>query len=94
MIGKFSREKLHDYPPRIVCRFFPEQGAVSTTCTLSLHGFDTPVSVNMALEGFDKPVSVNMALLTPQRSVDTKQLKVFHSSSIIVKYTLYVPSNA
>ncbi|XP_064384769.1 uncharacterized protein LOC135333680 isoform X3 [Halichondria panicea] len=75
MIGKFSREKLHDYPPRIVCRFFPEQGAISTTCTLSLHGFDTPVSVNMALEGFDKPVSVNMALLTPQRSVDTKQLK-------------------
>ncbi|XP_064384748.1 uncharacterized protein LOC135333670 isoform X2 [Halichondria panicea] len=63
VIGKFSPEELQCYPPRIVCRFFPEQGAVScTTCTLSLYGFD-------------KPVSVDMALLTPQRSVDTKQLK-------------------
>ncbi|XP_064385072.1 uncharacterized protein LOC135333968 isoform X2 [Halichondria panicea] len=63
VIGKFSPEELQCYPPRIVCRFFPEQGAVScTTCNLSLHGFD-------------KPVSVDMALLTPQRSVDTKQLK-------------------
>ncbi|XP_064384780.1 uncharacterized protein LOC135333688 [Halichondria panicea] len=63
VIGKFSPEKLQCYPPRIVCRFFPEQGAAScTTCTLSLYGFD-------------KPVSMDMALLTPQRSVDTKQLK-------------------
>ncbi|XP_064388722.1 uncharacterized protein LOC135336790 isoform X2 [Halichondria panicea] len=62
VIGQFLPEELHCYPPRIVCRFFPEQGAVSTTCTLSLHGFD-------------KPVSVDMALLTPQRSVDTRQLK-------------------
>ncbi|XP_064384980.1 uncharacterized protein LOC135333886 isoform X2 [Halichondria panicea] len=63
VIGKFSPEELQCYPPRIVCRFFPEQGAAScTTCTLSLHGFD-------------KPVSMDMALLTPQRSVDTKQLK-------------------
>ncbi len=63
VIGQFLPEELHCYPPRIVCRFFPEQGAVSTTCTLSLHGFD-------------KSVRVDMALLTPQRSVDTRQLKV------------------
>ncbi|XP_064385275.1 uncharacterized protein LOC135334138 [Halichondria panicea] len=63
VIGQFLPEELQYYPPRIVCRFFPEQGAAScTTCTLSLCGFD-------------KPVSVDMALLTPQRSVDTKQLK-------------------
>ncbi|XP_064385260.1 uncharacterized protein LOC135334127 isoform X2 [Halichondria panicea] len=63
VIGQFLPEELQCYPPRIVCRFFPEQGAVScTTCTLSLLGFD-------------QPVSVDMALLTPQRSVDTKQLK-------------------
>ncbi len=74
MIGQFLPEELQCYPPRIVCRFFPEQGAVScTTCTLSLLGFD-------------QPVSVDMALLTPQRSVDTKQLKVSHSTNINVRY--------
>ncbi len=62
--GGFSPEELHSYPPRIMCQFFPEQGAVSTTCTLSLYGFN-------------KPVSVDMALLTPQRTVDTHQLKVY-----------------
>ena len=66
--GQFSAEELSScYPPKIVCQFFPEKGAVSTTCTLLLHGFDKPVSVDMAL------------LTTPQRTVDTHQLKVCQS---------------
>ena len=72
MIGQFLPEELQCYPPRIVCRFFPEPG-VCTTC-------------NISLCGFDQPVSVDMALLTPQKSVDTKQLKVSHSTNINVRY--------
>ena len=59
MTGNFKPEELHSYPPRMVCRFFPEQGAVSTTCTLALDGFDRPVSVDMALLIAEHQVTVN-----------------------------------
>ena len=63
MTGNFRPEELHSYPPRMVCRFFPEQGAVSTTCTL-------------ALEGFDRPVTVDMALRIAKPTVDITKLQV------------------
>ena len=47
--GNFMPEELHTYPPKMVCRFYPEVRAVSTTCTLALNGFDKPVSINVAL---------------------------------------------
>ena len=47
--GNFMPEDLHTYPPKMVCQFNPEEGAVSTTCTLALHGFDRPVNMDMAL---------------------------------------------
>ena len=68
MTGNFKPEELHSYPPRMVCRFFPEQGAVSTTCTLELDGFDRPVSVDMAL-----------LIAKPQVTVDTTELQVWYT---------------
>ena len=64
--GNFKPEELHSYPPRMVCQFFPEQGAVSTTCTL-------------ALKGFDRPVSVDMALLIARPTVDTTEMQVWYT---------------
>ena len=65
--GNFLPEDLYSYPPKMVCRFFLEQGAVSTTCRLTLHGFD-------------KSVSVDMALLVPEpqkiMTVDTTELQL------------------
>ena len=62
--GNFDPEELHSYPPKMVCRYFPERGAVSTTSTLALHGFD-------------RPVSTDMALLVPEpAAVDTTELQV------------------
>lgn len=63
--GQFLPEELYDYPPKIVCRFFPKRGAVPTTCTLLLHGFN-------------KPVSVDIPLFPPQKIVDTQKLKVMY----------------
>ena len=65
MTGKFRPEELHSYPPRMISRFFPEQEAVSTTCTLALVGFDRPVSMDMAL-----------LIAKPQVTVDTTKLQV------------------
>ena len=73
--GNFKPEELHSYPPRMVCQFFSEQGAVSTTCTL-------------ALKGFDRPVSVDMALHMAKPTVDTTKLQVRHTGvhTGLVKY--------
>ena len=44
--GKFRPKKLHNYPPRIVCRFYPEDHTPPrTTCTLSFTGFDEEVKI-------------------------------------------------
>ena len=59
MAGNFKPEELHSYPPRMICEFFPERGAMSTTCTLALKGFDRPVSVDMALHIADSHVTVD-----------------------------------
>ena len=68
--GNFKPEELHSYPPRMVCQFFSEQGAMSTTCTLTLKGFDRPVTVDMAL---------HIAKLTVD-TVDTTELQVLYTS--------------
>ena len=66
--GNFKPEELHSYPPRMVCRFFFEKGAVSTTSTLALKGFDRPVSVDMALH-----------IAKPQVTVDSTELQVWYT---------------
>ena len=63
--GSFKPEELHTYPPRMVCQFYPEQGAMSTTCTLTLHGFDKLVNVDIAL-----------LISKPQVTLDTNKLQV------------------
>ena len=63
MTGNFKPEELHSYPPRMVCQFFSGQGALSTTCTL-------------AMKGFDRLVTVDMALLIAKPTVDTTELQV------------------
>ncbi len=64
---KFRVEDLHDYPPRIICRFFPEENAPKrTTCTISLSGFLPQVD-------FTIPLKVD----TPKLAVDTTKLQVF-----------------
>ena len=65
-------EELHSYPPKMVCRFYPEERAESTTCTLALHGFDKPVSINVALL-----ISRSHMLVT----VDTIKLQVCITAS-------------
>ena len=65
--GNFKPEDLHSYPPKMVCQFFPEEGADSTTCNLALHGFDKPVSMSMALQ-IHRPQA--------QAAVDTTKLQV------------------
>ena len=73
--GNFKPEELHSYPPRMVFRFFPEQGAMSTTCTLALDGFDRPVSMDMAL-----------LIAKPQVTVDTTELQVISTMAYIQAY--------
>ena len=64
--GNFKPEELHDYPPRIVCRFYPEDHTPQrTTCTLSF-------------TGFDEEVEFNVLLMAPaQRQVETRILQVY-----------------
>ena len=65
--GKFKPEELHDYPPRIVCRFYPEDHTPPrTTCTLSFTGFHKEVKINVPLKA-----------PKPQRQVDTRILQVY-----------------
>ena len=66
-VEKFRPEDLHDYPPRIICRLFPEKNAPKrTTCTISLTGLLPQVKVNLSLTA-----------LTPNVAVDTTKLQVF-----------------
>ena len=65
--SNFKPEELHNYPPRIVCRFNPEDHTPPrTTCTLSF-------------TGFDEEVEFSVLLMAPkaQRHVDTKILQVY-----------------
>ncbi|XP_064385034.1 uncharacterized protein LOC135333939 isoform X4 [Halichondria panicea] len=62
---KFRPEDLHDYPPRIICRLFPEKNAPKrTTCIISLSGLLPQVKVHLPL----KPP-------TPKVAVDTTKLQ-------------------
>ena len=64
---KYRPEDLHDYPPRIICRLFPEKNAPKrTTCTISLSGLLPQVKVHLSLK-----------ILTPKVAVDTTKLQVF-----------------
>ncbi|XP_064389765.1 uncharacterized protein LOC135337740 isoform X3 [Halichondria panicea] len=64
-VEKFRPEDLHDYPPRIICRLFPEKNAPKrTTCTISLSGLLPQVKVNLPLK-----------ILTPKVAVDTTKLQ-------------------
>ena len=66
-VEKFRPEDLHDYPPRIICRLFPEKNAPKrTTCTISLSGLLPQVKVHLSLE-----------IPTPKVAVDTTKLQVF-----------------
>ncbi len=63
---KFRAEDLHDYPPRIICRFFPEENTPKrTTCTISLSGLLPQVEFNVLLKA-----------PTPKVAVDTTKLQV------------------
>ncbi len=65
----YEAEELHDYPPRIVCRFFPEENAPKrTTATLSLSGLLPLVKVNVPLKASSTPKTVVV--------VDTTKLQV------------------
>ncbi|XP_064384761.1 uncharacterized protein LOC135333677 isoform X2 [Halichondria panicea] len=61
---KLRPEDLHNYPPRIICRFFPEENAPKrTTCTISLSGLLPQVKVHLPL------------IPTPKVAVDTTKLQ-------------------
>ena len=65
--GNFKPEELHDYPPRIVCRFYPEDHTPQrTACTLSFTGFHKEVKIIVPLKA-----------PKPQRQVDTRILQVY-----------------
>ncbi|XP_064404111.1 uncharacterized protein LOC135349511 isoform X2 [Halichondria panicea] len=62
---KIRPEDLHDYPPRIICRFFPEENIPKrTTCTISLSGL-------LPLVEF----YVSLTAPTPKVAVDTTKLQ-------------------
>ncbi|XP_064389781.1 uncharacterized protein LOC135337743 [Halichondria panicea] len=64
-VEKFRPEDLHDYPPRIICRFFPEENAPKrTACTISLSGL-------LPLVEF----YVSLTAPTPKVAVDTTKLQ-------------------
>ena len=69
--GNFKPEELHDYPPRIVCMFYPDDHTPQrTTCILSFTGFDEEVKINVSLM---EP--------KPQGQVDTRILQVQYTKS-------------
>ncbi len=76
---KFRAEDLHDYPPRIICRFFPEENAPKrTTCTISLSGLQPLVEFHLHLHLPTSPTPiVPLKALTPKVAVDTTKLQVF-----------------
>ncbi|XP_064385250.1 uncharacterized protein LOC135334123 isoform X3 [Halichondria panicea] len=64
-VENFRPEDLHDYPPRIICRLFPEKNAPKrTTCTISLSGLLPQVKVHLSLK-----------IPTPKVAVDTTKLQ-------------------
>ncbi|XP_064385076.1 uncharacterized protein LOC135333972 [Halichondria panicea] len=64
-VEKFRPEDLHDYPPRIICRLFPEKNAPKrTTCTISLSGLLPPVEF-----------CIQLKILTSKVAVDTTNLQ-------------------
>ncbi|XP_064388689.1 uncharacterized protein LOC135336766 isoform X2 [Halichondria panicea] len=61
----FRAEDLHDYPPRIVCRFFPDENAPKKTiCTISLSGLLPQAKFHLELKA-----------PTPKGVVDTTKLQ-------------------
>ena len=74
---KYRPEDLHDYPPRIICRLFPEKNAPKrTSCTISLSGL-------LPQDEFYIPLKI----LTPKVAADTTKLQVFtFVYSIVVSY--------
>ncbi len=63
----FRAEDLHDYPPRIVCRFFPDENAPKKTiCTISLSGLLPQAKFHLELKA-----------PTPKGVVDTTKLQVY-----------------
>ncbi|XP_064384971.1 uncharacterized protein LOC135333882 isoform X4 [Halichondria panicea] len=64
-VEKFRPEDIHNYPPRIICRLFPEENAPKrTTFTISLFGLLPPVEFYIPLTA-----------LTPKVAVDTTKLQ-------------------
>ncbi|XP_064389780.1 uncharacterized protein LOC135337741 isoform X5 [Halichondria panicea] len=64
-VEKFRPEDLHNYPPRIICRLFPEENAPKrTTCTISLSGLLPQVEFHVLLKA-----------PTPKVAVDTTKLQ-------------------
>ncbi len=64
---KFRPEDLHNYPPRIICRLFPEENAPKrTTCMISLSGLLPQVEFYIPLK-----------TPAPKVAVDTTELQVF-----------------
>ena len=75
---KIRPEDLHDYPPRIICRFVPEENAPKRTiCTISLSGL-------LPLVEF----YVSLTALTPKVAVDTIKLQVFTCIVYTYNYSL------
>ncbi len=74
-VAEYKAEDLHDYPPRIVCRFFPEENAPKrTTCTISLSGLLPQVKVHLPLRA---PAPPKVETPTPPKVVvDTTRLQV------------------
>ncbi len=61
---KFRPENLHDYPPRIICRFFPEENAPKRTiCTISLSGLLPQVEFYIPLKAPTFKVAVDTTKL-------------------------------
>lgn len=66
--GNFRPHKLHDYPPKIVCRFYASDKAPPrSTCTLSFSGLNEDVKINI-------PLKAPRSLV--QKKVDTSVLQV------------------
>ena len=65
----YRPEDLHDYPPKIVCRFYPEESA------------QEKVIATVSLSGLQPDLEVSIMLLAPKRLVvDTSKLQVMSGS--------------
>ena len=64
----FRLEDLHDYPPRIACRFHPKKNVSGrATCTILLAGLVPEVKVHIPLKAPEFKVAI----------VDTTKLRVY-----------------